>query len=382
MSPSSIQAVKQVVLPSGTLTIELHDEQVPLDTITEYAVRQNPRRGFLFVSKILGKHLPVKPSEALKHHCSLAKSLPLDAEGPVLFIGMAETATGLSASIFEEHCKLTGRKDALYLPSTRYRLGEHATLLFQETHSHATDHLIYPPQDPEKKALWDHARTLVLIDDEITTGKTLKALTHTLKAALPALQEVHLVCFTSWLDLPPAVLQEEFGLPVQIHALVKGRMDFTPNPEFAPPELPKVTGNGADKTPLIRKEYSRLGRLPDEHALPEHLQKKVAELPLQDRPILVLGTGEFAFEPLKFAAALENAGHQVVFHTTTRSPILPGEVIHSRLEFPDNYGDQIPNYLYNHHPAQYSRIMLCFETLPTSEDQTLADLLQAETVYF
>ncbi|GEM44399.1 phosphoribosyltransferase domain-containing protein [Deinococcus cellulosilyticus] len=381
MNPGTLTASRTVVLPSGTLKIQLTTEHVPLDSITEYAVRQNPRRGFLFVSKILGKHLPVKPSEALRHHRWLASSLPSDAEGPVLFIGMAETATGLATSVFEEYCKSSGREDALYLPSTRYRLGERPTLLFQETHSHATDHLIYPPAAGHKQQLWEKARTLVLIDDEITTGKTLKALSRTLKEALPGLKEVHLVCFTSWMQVHEG-LEEEFGLPVHLHALVYGEMQFEANPEFSPPELPKVVGNGADKTSIICKEYSRLGRLPSEHSLPEEMQALIDALPAQEKPILVLGTGEFAYEPLRFAAALEEKGHEVVFHTTTRSPILIGEVIHKRIEFPDNYGDDIPNYLYNLDPEQYSRIFLCFETLPTEADQALAARIQAQTVYF
>lgn len=371
-----------IALPSGTLQIELHEEQVPLESITTYAVRQNPRRGFLFVSKILGKHLPVRPSEALKHHRFLAASLPAQAQGPVLFIGMAETATGLATSVFEEYCKASGRQDVLYLPSTRYRLGDRATLQFQETHSHATDHLIYPPESGLKKDLWDGAKTLVLIDDEITTGKTLKALTHTLKGQLHGLREVHLVCFTSWLDLPEEVLLEAFGLPVTIHALVKGNMAFEANPDFSPPELPKVIGNGEDKASLIRHEYARLGRLPASEHLPEGVQSLVNSLPAQEQPILVLGTGEFAYEPLRFALALEEKGHEVVFHTTTRSPILPGEVIQDRLEFMDNYGDQIPNYLYNHRPEHHSQIFVCFETLPTPQDQALMELLKAEAVYF
>ncbi|WP_258866568.1 phosphoribosyltransferase domain-containing protein, partial [Shewanella morhuae] len=43
---------------------------------------------------------------------------------------------------------------------------------FKETHSHATDHLIYWPNDPVLAKRVEQAKSLVLIDDEATTGNT------------------------------------------------------------------------------------------------------------------------------------------------------------------------------------------------------------------
>ena len=66
-----------------------------------------------------------------------------------------------------------------------------------------------------------------------------------------------------------------------------------------------------------------------------------------DKPLAVIGTGEYAYKPFRTALALEEAGYDVLFQTTTRSPILMGDAIASQRQFMDNYGDDIPNYLYN-----------------------------------
>ena len=69
---------------------------------------------------------------------------------------------------------------------------------------------------------------------------------------------------------------------------------------------------------------------------------------------------------------LEAAGFDVAVQATTRSPILPGAGIGRRMVFSDNYGEGIPNYLYNVNPDDYARIIVCHETPPDG----LADLLR------
>ncbi len=71
-----------------------------------------------------------------------------------------------------------------------------------------------------------------------------------------------------------------------------------------------------------------------------------------ERPLAVIGTGEYAYTPFRFALALEEAGYDVRFQSTTRSPIMVGDAIASRCEFPDHHGDGIPNYLYNLDPGR------------------------------
>ena len=61
-----------IELKTGKLTIE----PVPvLRELIGFASRENNKRGFLFVSKVLGKHIACKPSSMENIHKSLAEML-------------------------------------------------------------------------------------------------------------------------------------------------------------------------------------------------------------------------------------------------------------------------------------------------------------------
>jgi len=55
----------------------------------------------LFVSKVLGKHWPVRPTVMREIHARLATQIA-NLPGPLLVIGMAETATALGRGVAEE----------------------------------------------------------------------------------------------------------------------------------------------------------------------------------------------------------------------------------------------------------------------------------------
>ena len=66
-----------------------------------FADTVNPKRAFLFVSKVLGRHIPVSPSIMRHAFTDLAELVPDDLPEPVLVIGMAETAVGLGAGVHQ-----------------------------------------------------------------------------------------------------------------------------------------------------------------------------------------------------------------------------------------------------------------------------------------
>src|SRR5687768_1849336 len=133
-----------VHLPAGTLTVSVARADLPLDTLCGFASRRSRKRGFVFVSRVLGKHYPVRPRVTADVHARLAAKLT-NLPGPVLVIGMAETATGLGQGVYER----LGRPDALFIHTTRYRLDRPLALDFEESHSHAPDHLLYVPTDAD-----------------------------------------------------------------------------------------------------------------------------------------------------------------------------------------------------------------------------------------
>ncbi|WP_307797710.1 phosphoribosyltransferase [Streptomyces laculatispora] len=151
------------------------------------ALRRNPKRAHLLVSHVLGKHVPQYPSVVYGAGFELGRRVRelLGEAGTrrAVVLGYAETATGLG------HAVADGLGTARYLHSTRRPVAGVARAGgFEESHSHATSHLLLP-EDPELLAgdVGDAAgagetggageahasdAVLVLVDDEFSTGNT------------------------------------------------------------------------------------------------------------------------------------------------------------------------------------------------------------------
>lgn len=334
--------MRTLTLPiqAGRLIVTVRREEPPLERCLACATRQNPRRLYLFVSKVLGKHWPVRPTVMRTVHTRLAAEIA-HMPGPLLVIGMAETATALGRGVAEEAALQAGRGDVLYLQTTRCRLSRPLAFGFDECHSHAPEHAVYLPE-PALQPLFRAARTLVLVDDEISTGRTLAELARAYLGCNPAVEEIMFACITNWLS--DARRREMVALlerPMRFPALVEGEFEFEPDPAFPPPALPQVMAGLARCHDDVVTDPARVGLIAGRWRSPG--------LPAcpRDRPLTIIGTGEYAYTPFRLALALEEEGRDVRFQSTTRSPILVGDAIVSRREFPDHYGDGIPNYLYN-----------------------------------
>ncbi len=346
-----------IPIQAGRLTLTIRKEEWPLAECVAYATRQNPRRLYLFVSKVLGKHWPVRPSMMQAVHAKLAAKIA-DLPGPMLVIGLAETATALGRGVAEEAATQTGRDDILYLQTTRYQLARPLAFSFDEIHSHAPDHAVYMP-DPPLQALFNGARTLVLVDDEISTGRTLVELAQAYCRLNPRLEHIALLCITNWLS--PARCQELsawLAPTLSLPALIEGEFVFAADSQFPPPRLPTVIASPTRHHDDLLLDPARTGVLAGRWSLPP-----LGSVP-DHRPLAVIGTGEYAYTPFRVALALEQQGYDVTYQSSTRSPIVVGNAIHSRCEFIDNYGDGIPNYLYNLDAERLA--IICYEhpTMP------------------
>ncbi|MCX4969085.1 phosphoribosyltransferase [Streptomyces sp. NBC_00654] len=137
------------------------------------ALRRNPRRAHLLVSNVLGKHVPQRPSVVYGAGVELGervRALLGDAEaGRAVVLGYAETATGLG------HAVADGLGAAPYLHSTRRPVAGVARAGgFEESHSHATSHLLLPEDGTllAGPGAGGAPAPLVLVDDEFSTGNT------------------------------------------------------------------------------------------------------------------------------------------------------------------------------------------------------------------
>lgn len=351
---------------SGTWVAErlgvelIGDEELP--DLLGLALRRNPKRAHLLVSNVLGKHVPQRPSVVHEAGHDLGvrvRRLLGDEEAArAVVLGYAETATGLGHSVAD------GLALAPYLHSTRRPVAGVATAGgFEESHSHATSHLLLP-EDPKLLA---GDGPLVLVDDEFSTGNTVLNTIRDLHERHPrdryvvvALVDMRtpadrerLTAFADALGARVDLLTlaaGTVGLPDGV--LAKGQELVARHETAAAPAAP------APHHAPVRVALDWPSGLPDggRHGFtPEHRERLETALPgmaariaaaLGDLPrggarprVLVLGFEELMYAPLRLAGELERfGGAEVRYSTTTRSPVLavddPGYAIRTRLVFP------------------------------------------------
>ncbi|MGE6795133.1 phosphoribosyltransferase domain-containing protein [Psychrobacter okhotskensis] len=397
---------RSITLPRGTLDLTYQtnsathnndlekSDSYQLEDLLGFAQRINPKRAFLFVSKVLGRHIPVAPNTMRHAFTDLASLVPSDLPEPILVIGMAETAVGLSAGVHQ--ALQTRYPNALLLNSTRH--AQHnddnsETLLttFSEDHSHASQHLIYQSADKAIQAQLLASKTLIMVDDEASTGNTcVNVVTALRNAGLDQLEQVHLTTLVDWslnqnqaqADVDDNISARLPNIDFHRHHLLSGAWQWAdvPNPE--PITMPSVDTTEAGSQALgDTGNWGRFPTLDSTDGFDNYLmrfqaaftnfneQAKFNEVQLPER-ILVLGSNEFVWLPFLLAEWLEakTQNATVNFSALTRSPIALGGAITTMLSFSDNYGLGMTNFAYNVEPSDWDLIVLCVETAADSVD--------------
>lgn len=357
-------------LEAGALTLTA--PTVARDDLYLIAERINPKRAFLFVSTILGRHVPVHPAEhrAALQELAIGVSTHL-LEGPVFIMGFAETAVGIGAGVFDSLRMAAGNRAMGYLTTTRFSpSGADDWFKIEESHSHAVEHIIL---HPDADVVQDGPNaTMVLVDDETTTGKTFAQLASGLQDHGLTFGRVVLVTLTDWSDGCAAqAVQGIFG-EAEVHcvSLQRGSWDWTPKDDWVHPGLPKnCTAHCPPWTP-DRAQRFMAPRTGISTSMPRQSGEDImnliesagfAPIGTNDR-VLVVGAGEHVWQPMLAAEALSLRGHDTHFITTTRSPILQGDTIRHKFSFPDHYGQGFWMYMHNVVPAEWNRILLFTET--------------------
>ena len=354
----------EIELQRGVLSLQPNDNSHwKWQDLLGFAERINPKRAFLFVSKVLGRHIPVSPHIMRHAFTDLAKLVPDDLPEPVLVIGMAETAVGLGAGV---HQVLQQRyPEAIYVTTTRHPVhGAPLLARFLEEHSHAQDQLLYGSPDAELQQQILNSKSIVLVDDEASTGKTFVNLIHALQQA--GLNQISHVVTATLADWSSGIHIAD--LNCQSVALMTGKWQWRDAEHPIQINMPKVdtVAFGAFDT-LAQPTW---GRLP--------IQDSGAHIRLAVQPderILVLGSGEYVWSSFLLAEYLQQQGADVRFSAITRSPIAVGHAIQSALAFSDNYGLGIQNFVYNINPQDYDRVLITVETATHSVAKSLLEAL-------
>ncbi len=357
------------------------------------ALRRNPRRAHLLVSTVLGKHVPTDPrlvrAAALRlgHLVGdvLAPGTPAPGPAPAvwraalagdgaaaasalatvldppprvphaLVLAYAETATGLGHGVAQA-------LGCACLHSTRRSVpGAVDAAAFEEEHSHATGHQVLAA-DPEVLAALDDAHVpLVLVDDELSTGRTvantlrvLHARTARRRYVVAGLLDVRSDADRAALD----ALAAELGARVDVVALARGRVHLpadvlargaalaaaaapppvsTPEDPGGPGDVAVLGGGWPDGLPVTGRAGTSAA---DAHRVAAACEEVAGRLAVElaqrlaggaaapgAPQVLVLATEELLDAPQRVAAALAGRlpalvpGTRVLVSSTTRSPV-------------------------------------------------------------
>lgn len=318
---------------------------------------RNAKRSYLLVNPLQGKHIPVSPARSLEMMNTLGGRLAEAYPGARLVIGFAETATAIGAAVAS---RFPG--ECVYLHTTREetpQVGE--WVLFSEEHSHAVEQKLCG----DSLARWlEDTESVILVDDEISTGKTLINMVRQLRERYPALWSKKLVAASLLNRVSPeheerlaeagirceylvkvvddgadeaaALLQVEEAGPAEGADRAFGRMSLDCGPFPDPREGVRIQDYLAYCQGLARAFLSRAGLAGMEW-------------------VVVLGTEECMYPALVLGRMLEERGLSVKCHATTRSPIgicgRPGYPITSGKKLSSFYGGQRDTYIYNISPC-------------------------------
>lgn len=412
---------RTITLPRGELELTYHintatkrvsdnqnsdadNQPYQLEDLLDFAQRINPKRAFLFVSKVLGRHIPVAPSIMRRTFTDLANLIPDGLPEPILVVGMAETAVGLSAGVHQ--ALQTRYPNALLLNSTRHAQHDENNkdallTTFSEDHSHASQHLIYQSPNQVTKQQLLASKTLIMVDDEASTGNTCINVVNALRGAgLTQLEQVHLTTLVDW-SLGQSGMNDTLAkhlpdIDFYRHHLLSGAWQWTEAPNPQPITMPSVDTTAAGSQPIMHTgNWGRFPTLDSTNGFDNYLvqfKQRFASFTGQDKSetvfdksqlpkrILILGSNEFVWLPFLLAEWLENQTTTqsqaqnsdttsiVNFSALTRSPIATGGAITTMLSFTDNYGLGMTNFVYNVNPDHWDLIVLCVETPADSVD--------------
>ncbi|MET0866353.1 MAG: phosphoribosyltransferase family protein [Nakamurella sp.] len=378
---------------SDNFGITLSDRSAPVGLnmrdMLRLALRRNPKRAQLLVSTVLGKHLAADPlvitgvgrllgamvgrrlagdEQPVPQEWVIAARQAVSGADPaawervlgcagggvpgtgLLVFGFAETATSVGHLVADQ-------LGADYLHSTRRTDGStQVAAEFSEPHSHATGHLLRPV-DPELLA--GHG-PLVLVDDELSTGRTALNVIEALHEHNPRERYVlaGLVDVRSDADdLNRLELAERLGCRIDVVSLVRGNV-FVPDGtvQLVAAQLDDsaegvVVRPTAQSGLVSRIDLCWPGEVPhggrhgflntDRARFDAAISTAAAQLASAvgaASRLLILGTEELMYLPLRLGRELAlDPRRQVAFQSTTRSPVHaiddPGYPIRRRIEF-------------------------------------------------
>lgn len=352
----------------------------PVEDVIKMAKRHNnPKRDFLFVNTLLGKHIAVQGRDALMIHRALGdKVYELFKEKgwenkKVLLVGFAETATALAQNIMFYSLKFKEKfplNIVGYTQTTREELpsNQYTNIAFEEEHSHATSQKLYF----DKELDYD---VVLFVEDEITTGNTILNFISQFEKHQSG-KDYAVASILNWQNDKDAKTFSEKG--VEVAFLVRGKMK-TELPSFPIKEgkeydlyqdevnyKANLSLRNNPRLPMTVEEFSEYVTFGDNK---DKEFSKLISLKDSKKKTLIIGTEENMFVPIFFAIIID-----ADVKATTRSPIESslenGYPISSRLKLNSAYESGRVTYLYDMDLGDYEQFVIFVEEeSPVFEDE-------------
>lgn len=346
----------------------------PTDIVRICKRMNNPKRDFLFVNPLQGKHIPIIPSKTFSLFDELVQEVVKGTKRTekVVVIGFAETATAIGNYLASQlpNC-------IYYMQTTRELLPDKMPVLeFKEEHSHATEQLLYGDIHILRKC-----DRVIFVDDEISTGNTILNFIHELERI-----DVHanygVASILNWQNQEWATKFN--NLKISTFCLLRGeianlkaivpipsscldatfaKIRYTPNVIEVPCNVSSFSKERIGFVPHDFKTFS--------HTLYSQITTQISNyLPKSNENVLVLGTEEYMFSAMAFGKMLAEKQHvNVCCHATTRSPIetstLKDYAIQYRYPIASCYNKERKTYIYN--LQKYDRVYIVTDVVPTEE---------------
>ena len=343
----------------------------PIEDVIKMAKRHNnPKRDFLFVNTLLGKHIAVQGRDALMMHRALGdKVYELFKEKgwenkKVLLVGFAETATALAQNIMFYSLKFKEKfplNIVGYTQTTREELpsNQYTNIAFEEEHSHATSQKLYF----DKELDYD---VVLFVEDEITTGNTILNFISQFEKHQSG-KDYAVASILNWQNDKDAKTFSEKG--VEVAFLVRGKMK-TELPSFSIKEgkeydlyqdevnyKANLSLRNNPRLPMTVEEFSEYVTFGDNK---DKEFSKLISLKDSKKKTLIIGTEENMFVPIFFAIIID-----ADVKATTRSPIESslenGYPISSRLKLNSAYESGRVTYLYDMDLGDYEQFVIFVE---------------------
>ena len=320
---------------------------------------------------------------------TLGEGLQQEFPGTRLVLGFAETATALGAAVASRL-----GPDCAFLTTTREAGEGPGWVRFLEEHSHAAEQKLW---GGDLDALLQETDTVLFVDDEISTGKTLRNMVAQLTRRWPALGEKTLVAASLLNRVTPEQEKALADAGITCRCLVRlPQEDHTAQVADwtvteAPPAVPQNLSFRQETLPgeglLDPRKTLRIGAYDGScQAVAEAMLSRALGPVETLGKTLVLGTEECMYPALRLGEGLERLGAEVCCHATTRSPIglcdAPGYPIRSGWKLPSFYEEERTTYVYN--LKEYDTVIVLSDTKKTDlrAIQALASVLTCKQLIY